>query len=212
MLILKECPFYRETENLAMGKGLGHCDLGGIQALCEGDVKFCDNPDDLKRQLLEQKKDDTAGNRENEDRQKRPPIYRVLVVDDEEPIRKLVAALLSSQGHQCATAGSGAEALGKINRTRFDAAISDIVMPEMNGIALTKELLSLYPGMPIMIMTGYSKEYPTDLAIAAGARDFIGKPFSNHELILRFNKMMRDQETFRRMKAKQNEMFLQSRS
>jgi len=75
--------------------------------------------------------------------------------------------------------------------------ITDIVMPEMNGIALTRELLGLYPKLPVMIMTGHSKEYPTGLALAAGARDFIGKPFSNHEFILRSIKWWGSRDLFR---------------
>jgi CheY-like chemotaxis protein len=62
-------------------------------------------------------------------------------------------------------------------------------MPEMDGIALTKELLSLCPDPPVMIITGYGEEY-LDAAIRAGAWDSIGKPFSIDDFILRFSRMM----------------------
>ncbi|HUL38156.1 MAG TPA: response regulator, partial [Thermodesulfobacteriota bacterium] len=132
--------------------------------------------------------------------------YKVLVVDDEEPLRNMVVAFLSREGHQCVTASNGIEALSKIHENDVDAVITDIVMPQMDGIALTKELLSLYPKLPVMIMTGHSKEYPTESAIIAGARDFIGKPFSLDEFILRFNKMMSDHKISLGIESKQSEM------
>jgi len=118
--------------------------------------------------------------------------YKILVVDDEEPMRKLIASLLSSKGHQCVTASNGLEALGKIMEAKFDALITDIVMPEMDGIALTKELSKQYQNLPVMVMTGYTEEYSAETAIASGAREFIKKPFSISEFLIRFDKMMRD--------------------
>jgi DNA-binding NtrC family response regulator len=124
------------------------------------------------------------------------------VADDEEPIRKLIASLLSTKGHQYVTASNGIEALDKIMEVKFDALITDIVMPEMDGIALTKEMVKLYPDLPILIITGHAEEYSAKSAIAAGAREFIKKPFSITELDLRFRKMMRDHETLRREQEK----------
>jgi two-component system, cell cycle response regulator len=120
--------------------------------------------------------------------------YRVLVVDDEEQTRKLVVDLLSQKEHQCVTAINGREALDKIMETKFDALITDIVMPEMDGITLTKELSKHDHSLPVMVMTGYTEEYSAEMAIAAGAREFIKKPFSVSELLIRFEKMMHDHE------------------
>jgi len=78
--------------------------------------------------------------------------------------------------------------------TKFDALITDIVMPEMDGITLTKELSKHYQNLPVMAMTGYAEEYSAEAAIASGAREFIKKPFSISEFSIRFNKMMRDHE------------------
>jgi CheY-like chemotaxis protein len=208
MSIFKKCPFYRDSGNLSTGKGLGHCDLCGVQAICEGDIQFCEKPDILRQQLSDQKKNEVRKNKEEEAEKKKPSQYKVLVVDDEADMRQLVVGILSLKGHQCITASNGMEALNKIIQNKFDAVIADIIMPQMDGITLTKELLSLYPNLPILIMTGYSKDYPTDLAIAAGARDFIGKPFSIDEFILRFNKVMSEQEILSQTEVKQNEMFL----
>lgn len=147
--------------------------------------------------------------RKEQDKKKqemKPSHYKVLVVDDSELLRDLIVTLLSTKGHQCITASNGVEALEKIKQHKFDVAIVDIVMPGMDGITLTKELLSLIPHLPIMIMTGYSSEFPTELAIKAGAREFIEKPFSNDVFILRFNKMMSDHEIILYIEKKQKEM------
>jgi diguanylate cyclase (GGDEF)-like protein len=121
-----------------------------------------------------------------------PIHYKILVVDDEEQMRKLIASLLSTKGHQCITARNGLEALDKIMGAKYDAVITDVVMPEMDGIALTKELSKHYQSLPVMVVTGHTEDYSAETAIASGAREFISKPFSITEFIIRFDKMMRD--------------------
>lgn len=76
--------------------------------------------------------------------------------------------------------------------TKFDAIITDIVMPEMDGITLTKELSKHYQNLPVMVMTGFTEDYSAETAVASGAREFITKPFSISEFLIRFDKMMRD--------------------
>jgi CheY-like chemotaxis protein len=199
----RKCPFHQDSQDLILGRK--YCGLNGKQTICAGDIQFCENPNALRKRLLEQSSKD--GSNEKEEGQKETLYYyKVLVVDDEEPMRKLIVTLLAKQGHQCLTASNGIEALNRIREIKVDAVITDIVMPEMDGIALTKEMISLYPNLPIMVMTGYSKEYSAESAITAGARDFIEKPFSIEEFLVRLNKMMRDYETFCQMKVKQNQM------
>jgi diguanylate cyclase (GGDEF)-like protein len=118
--------------------------------------------------------------------------YRVLIVDDEEMIRNFLCSLLPRYGHSCEVAKGSIEALEKIKRDSFDAVIVDIVMPHMDGVTLTEELLSLYSNLPVMLMTGHAHEHSAESALAAGAREFITKPFSIQEFIIRFDKMMRD--------------------
>jgi diguanylate cyclase (GGDEF)-like protein len=120
------------------------------------------------------------------------PHYKVLIVDDDESIRNLMVALLAQKGHHCETATNGLEALDRISKDGFDAVITDIVMPEMDGISLTEELLKRYQSLPVMTVTGYAEEYSAETAMASGAREFIRKPFSNTEFMLRFDKMMRE--------------------
>ena len=116
---------------------------------------------------------------------------RVLVVDDEESIRTLVATLLSARGHSCVTAADGAQALDKMKDGQFDAVITDIVMGPIDGFTLITKILERHPGLPVMVMTGYAGDHPAEEAIEAGAQEFILKPFSANEFLIRFNKMMR---------------------
>ena len=132
--------------------------------------------------------------------------YKILIVDDEEAIRNFMVSLFSKFGHRCETVKDGIEALEKVKKHSFDSAVIDIVMPHMDGITLTKELKKSYPDLPIMIMTGKDDEHSAGLVIAAGAREFIKKPFPLDEFIIRFNKMMRDQENLRRLTKERDEI------
>ncbi len=136
--------------------------------------------------------------------------YNVLVVDDDEGIRSLIVALLSKRGYPCLQAVDGLDALQKAMTDKFDAVITDIVMPKMDGITLTKELLRRFPNLPIMVMTGHGNEFSSVTAVSAGAKEFIKKPFSLGEFTLRFQKMMRDHEVLVQIEAKQKEMLFHS--
>jgi len=207
------CIFYRDSKGIDMGKGLGYCDFDGCQSICDGDIQFCEKPEAMRKYLSDQRGKGKGGGIKGglinlnklESLNINSSNYKVLVVDDEEPMRKLIASLLSLKGHQCVTVSNGLEALDKIRGDKFDAVIADIVMPEMDGIALTKELSKHYHDLPVMVMTGHD-EYSAEDAIASGAREFIKKPFSIAEFVIRFHKMMRDHEIFYQIEAKKNEI------
>jgi DNA-binding response OmpR family regulator len=100
----------------------------------------------------------------------------------------------------------GNDALDKANKNKFDAVITDIIMPGMDGITLARELSEQYHNLPIMILTGYDDPYSPATAVAAGAREFIKKPFSVVEFAIRFHKMMRDHEFLRETIAAKDEI------
>jgi CheY-like chemotaxis protein len=126
--------------------------------------------------------------------------YTILVVDDEELVRNLVVTLLSKSGHSSITAVDGVDALDRMKGNRIDAVITDIKMPNMDGVALTTEILKRYPNLPILVMTGFGEEYSAGAAIAAGAREYIKKPFSPNEFFSQLQKMIEDSETIKRLK------------
>ena len=131
--------------------------------------------------------------------------YTILVVDDEELIRNLVVTFLSKLGHSCITANNGNDALNKMRGNKFDAVITDIKMPEMDGIMLTREISRRYPEVPVMVVTAYDEEYSAGTAISLGAREFIKKPFSLSEFLIRLQKMISDSELLKRTKTEKNE-------
>ena len=82
------------------------------------------------------------------------------------------------------------EALMVLQSAPVDLVITDIEMPQMDGITLSRILSGFCPNLPIMIITGNMGEDLPQLAIEAGAWDFINKPFSINEFMLRFTRMM----------------------
>jgi CheY-like chemotaxis protein len=130
--------------------------------------------------------------------------YTIFVVDDEELIRNLVVTFLSKLGHSCVTAIDGVDALDKVKGNKIDAVITDIKMPNMDGITFKSEILLKYPGLPIMGMTAFDEEYSAGIAISAGAREFIKKPFSLDEFAIRLNKIINDSDTLRRRKSEKD--------
>lgn len=130
--------------------------------------------------------------------------YKILVVDDEELIRNLVVNVLSELGHSWITAIDGVDALQKMGENQFDAVITDVTMPNMDGIILTREISKQNPAIPVMVMIPFDEEYSIGTAISVGAREFIKKPFSLDEFAIRLHKMIHDVETVRRPKSEKD--------
>ena len=133
-----------------------------------------------------------------------PSKYTILVVDDEKLLRNLIVTFLSKLGHSCVTAIDGVDALDKMKGNKIDAVVTDIKMPNMDGITLTSKISIQYPGIPIMVMTAFEEGDTAGIAIISGARDFIKKPFSLNEFSVRLHKMINDSEAQRRMKREKD--------
>jgi two-component system chemotaxis response regulator CheY len=129
------------------------------------------------------------------------PQYTILVVDDEELIRNLAVTFLSQLGHSCVTAIDGVDALEKMRGNKIDVLITDVKMPNMDGMVLISEISAQYPELPIMVMTAFDEEYSEGISISVGAREFIKKPFSLDDFAVRLHKMINDSETIRRLKS-----------
>jgi CheY-like chemotaxis protein len=104
----------------------------------------------------------------------------VLIADDEESMRMLVARALGMDGHSIVTAQDGAEALEILAREdgAFDLLLSDIQMPVMDGIALALAAARDFPGTTILLMTGFADQRERASNLDAIAHDVITKPFS----------------------------------
>ena len=109
---------------------------------------------------------------------------RILVVDDEEAIREVVSTLLEAQGYQCTVRQNGRLALDAFRQGKFDLVLSDIVMPEMDGLKLLAELRRDDPDVPVIMVTAMHDISIALEAIRAGAYDYILKPFERDQLHL----------------------------
>lgn len=109
---------------------------------------------------------------------------RVLVVDDEEAIREVVSTLLEAQGYRCTPCSNGKIALDAFGKDSFDLVLSDIVMPEMDGLKLLAQLRSIDPDVPVIMVTAMHDISIALEAIRAGAYDYILKPFEKDQLHL----------------------------
>ncbi|MBV8924068.1 MAG: response regulator [Bradyrhizobium sp.] len=105
---------------------------------------------------------------------------RVLIADDEASMRALVARAIAMDGHETVTAEDGAEALEILTREvgAFDLLLTDIQMPVMDGIALALTAARDFPGLTILLMTGFADQRERASNLDAIAHDVITKPFS----------------------------------
>jgi CheY-like chemotaxis protein len=103
----------------------------------------------------------------------------ILVVDDAEPVRKMVCSMLSSSGYQCMEAADGAEALCIIKEGSepVDLILTDIMMPRMGGTELACRVAALRPDLPIVFMSGYSDD-PVVRTLESSPALFLPKPFT----------------------------------
>ena len=109
---------------------------------------------------------------------------RVLVIDDEEAARFGIGKALEREGHQVELACDGAEALRKIHDFQPQSVISDINMPNMDGITLLREVSRSESSPPVILITAHGSEAMAIQALRAGAYDYILKPFDIEELRL----------------------------
>ncbi len=107
---------------------------------------------------------------------------RILVVDDEPIVLSLVKDALEDDDYEVATAGSGPEALAQLKAGEFNLIVTDIRMPEINGIELVRQARAVYPDIFVIFMTGYANLTSAKDAIKQGAFDYILKPFELSEI------------------------------
>jgi DNA-binding NtrC family response regulator len=110
-------------------------------------------------------------------------VSRILVVDDEPAIRDLTVEILRRSGHDPHGVPSARHALELLDEESFDLVVSDVVMPEMTGVEFLYELRAQLPDLPVVLMTGGSKEPErTTKAVELGACGLLYKPFTHAEL------------------------------
>jgi CheY-like chemotaxis protein len=111
-------------------------------------------------------------------------VARILIAEDEEPVRMLVARALTEDGHEVVATADGTDALDALQRDggRFDLLLTDIKMPMMDGLALALATARDYPTLPILLMTGYADQRERASGLEALICGIIAKPFAVAEI------------------------------
>lgn len=107
---------------------------------------------------------------------------RILVAEDEESVREMLVRTLESRGHEVSAVRDGMAALGAFDGEAFDLLISDIVMPELDGIQLALRVSRDHPEMKIVLISGYTEAQQKARNLEALVHGVIAKPFSLQEI------------------------------
>jgi DNA-binding response OmpR family regulator len=123
--------------------------------------------------------------------------HKILVVDDEPDIVELIAYNLEAEGYAVITATSGLEALNRARAILPDLIVLDLMLPELDGVSVC-EILRKLPStapIPVIILTAWKSEGSRSICQQSGAEEYMTKPFSPRDLVLRVNRALRSCET-----------------
>ncbi len=184
-------PFFT-TKKRGQGTGLGLAAVHGLVTGHGGAIAVESKPGrgTLFRILLPAAQSSAPATVETQ--QLRTGTYRILVVDDEEGVRSMLATGLARRGFATLEADSGASALRLLDSQTVDAVISDQTMPGMSGVELMRALHVHRPNLPVILCTGYSETLDAETAAAAGAAAFLRKPVSSDALIEVLSPLLKD--------------------
>ncbi len=119
-----------------------------------------------------------------------PKPESILVVDDEENLRRTLAMILQRQGYDVTTVASVADARDSLQASPFDLVFLDLKLPDGNGLSLLPELQQRYPATPVLILTAHDKLGVAIEAVTRGARDYLLKPIDPPVLIERVKQVL----------------------
>lgn len=108
--------------------------------------------------------------------------YRILIAEDNPAVREFITRALAGAGHEVVATVDGQQALDQLTRETFDVLVTDIVMPNVDGIALALKATSLHPDLRIVMISGYAQERMRAHNIDALVHRIIAKPFSIAEI------------------------------
>jgi len=179
-------PFFTTKES-GKGSGLGLSQVYGMAQRAGGSVTLSSEPDigttvtlRLKRVTATESPVD-GGDPAASANQARRAGLRVLLVDDDNEVRRGVADMLGALGQSCVQASSGDEALSVLERGRYDLLLVDFAMPVMDGAALAHLARQRVPGLPIVFMSGFADVAAIEAAIGQGGI-LLRKPFDADDL------------------------------
>jgi DNA-binding response OmpR family regulator len=125
-------------------------------------------------------------------------VSRILLVDDEEPVRVTLGALLKTRGHEVVTAVDGKEGVGLFVQETFDLVITDVLMPRMGGAETIAALRRIRPGLKVIAISGAGRVSGVDAVAAAirlGADRMLFKPFDQDEFLATVSEVLSGAES-----------------
>jgi DNA-binding response OmpR family regulator len=122
----------------------------------------------------------------------RVPGGRILVIDDEPHIRRVLSTVLDAHGFRVSSAADGARGLAAFHAGTADLVILDLMLPDANGLEILSKIRasSSRPDTPVIILTAKGQDTDREAAMAGGANDFMTKPFSPKKLIARIDEIL----------------------
>lgn len=117
-------------------------------------------------------------------------LARLLIVDDDARLRKLVQTYAGLEAHECVEAGSGRQALELVSSQSFDLIVLDVMMPEQDGFEVLEEIRKTSQ-VPVIMLTARSEEEDKLLGFRLGGDDYVSKPFSPRELMARIQAVLK---------------------
>ncbi len=117
-------------------------------------------------------------------------MYKILIADDEEKIRALIRKYAEFEGHTVTEAANGMEAVRLCSEQDFDIVVMDVMMPELDGFSASREIRK-HSDTPILMLSARGEEYDRISGFEFGADDYVVKPFSPKELMLRIDAIMK---------------------
>jgi DNA-binding response OmpR family regulator len=116
---------------------------------------------------------------------------RVLVVEDDQTLRSVVAGYLERAGHDAATASAGLAALAAVAARPPDLMVLDVMIPELDGLEVCRRVRATNPVLPVIMLTAMGETEDRIAGLEVGADDYVTKPFSPRELVLRVDSVLR---------------------
>ncbi|HCH68574.1 MAG: response regulator transcription factor [Clostridiales bacterium] len=116
---------------------------------------------------------------------------KLLIVDDESAIRTLIVKYATYEGYEVEEAENGMQAVEKCKKEDYSLVILDIMMPELDGFSAGREIKKLHPNLPIILLSARGEEYDRINGFEIGADDYVVKPFSPKELMLRVSAILK---------------------
>ena len=128
---------------------------------------------------------------------------KILIVDDEKPISDIIKFNLAKEGYETVTAFDGREAITKFEEENPDLIILDLMLPELDGLEVAKEVRKT-SHIPIIMLSAKDSEFDKVIGLEIGADDYVAKPFSNRELLARVKAHLRRTENIETAVAEEN--------